>query len=217
MRLLLKIAVLMLLTWLAFQAWQPPQPAPGHHSVRASLPIQEGQKQELWYVVTRRLVWKQAAKTLEKRLRDEGFDPVPLTRKEPVSMHAFDDGRIFKTRQAAEKARKEWQKHRIEANIIKTSIELNKDIYIVGLGRFFLTSYAEQMQERLRRLKKPYRYERREVTIPTYRFTFAPAEKKAARRLWEHIRNMGIADPVMMKATRFKALYGPVSGRKRKS
>ncbi|MDQ7012252.1 MAG: hypothetical protein Q9M29_10545, partial [Mariprofundaceae bacterium] len=143
---MLKIAVLMLLAWLAFQAWQPPQPAPGHHSVRASLPRQEGQKQELWYVVTRRLVWKQAAKALEKRLRDEGFDPVPLTRKEPVSMHAFDDGRIFKTRQAAEKARKEWQKHGIEANIIKTSIELNKDIYIVGLGRFFLTSYAEQMQ-----------------------------------------------------------------------
>ncbi|MFQ5581393.1 MAG: hypothetical protein ACE5F3_02050 [Mariprofundaceae bacterium] len=215
MRLSLQIIILVFLAWLAFQAWQPPESLPEQRAIHAALPKQEIIKEQpiLWYVVTRRLVWEQAAQALKKRLQNEGFKPIPINRKEPVSMHAFDDGRIFKTREAAEKAKKAWQQHKIEANIIQTSIELNKDIFIVGLGRFFLTSYAEQMQERLKRIKKPYRYERREVTIPTYRFTFAPAEKQQTRRLWQQIRDMGIADPVMMKASRFKALYGP----KRKS
>jgi hypothetical protein len=64
------------------------------------------------------------------------------------------------------------------------------------------------MQERLKRIGKPYRYERRTVIIPAYRFVFNPMEKDKATKSWQKLQNLGIAEPVMMRESEFQKLYG---------
>jgi len=221
-------ALLLGLLLLAWFIWQPPAPAPGPEPVIAMLPEPPPQKpeaprrqaepakpvaaspkkQHLWRVVTRRIVWSAAVKTLEKRLKEAGLEPIRLKRREPVIMHAFDDATLFATREAAEKARREWLKKNIEATVIKANIEVGKDIYMVGLGRFYLTEYAEQVQNRLKAIGKPYRYERRTVTIPVYRFSFAPLPKREAEKLWQQLQDMGVATPVLMPEAEFQKAYG---------
>ncbi len=228
-----RAAGMAILLGLAWFVWQPPAPAPGPVPVVASLPeppagdmagmsrpkeaAPENTAQafappparpHLWRVVTRRIVWKAAVRTLEQRLRDAGLQPIKIRRKEPVIMHAFDDASLFATASAAEAARREWQKQHIEATVIKANIEVGKDIYMVGLGRFYLTEYAEQIQNRLKQIGKPYRYERRTVTIPVYRFTFPPRDKRAAESLWQKLQNLGVATPVLMPEKEFRKAYG---------
>jgi hypothetical protein len=196
---------LAILTGLAWVSWTPPPPPPDQSSVHGTLlstPGTQG-KTSLWRVVTRRLVWGQAAKAMRERLQKAGFSPILLQRKEPVEMHAFDDVTLFQDYASAAKAAAAWRKLGFDANVIKTPTA-----YLVGLGRFFITSYAEQMQERLRRAGRPYRYQRRLVDIPTFRFTFPPADHAKANALWQKLQNMGIADPTLMPESRFQQLFG---------
>ena len=200
----LPVAVAMIIAaWLAWQAWQPPVAPPAQLSVKGSLPQKIGAGPEMWRIVTKRMVWKEAIASLRDRLYREGFETQLIVKKEPIELHAFDDPGIFKTQAAAEKVKTVWRKRKIDAEVLKREIT-----YIVGLGRFFLTSYAEQMQERLKRIGKPYRYERRTVIIPAYRFVFNPMEKDKATKSWQKLQNLGIAEPVMMRESEFQKLYG---------
>jgi hypothetical protein len=219
---------LVILAGLAWFVWQPPAPAPIPVAVYAPIPelpvgnpatqpssaaspknvVLQPPKLPQWRVVTRRIVWSAAVKTLEERLKEAELSPIKLKRKEPVIMHAFDDAALFRTAKAAEAARKKWLKAHIEATVIKANIEVNKDIYMVGLGRFFLTEYAEQIQNRLKQIGKPYRYERRTVTIPVYRFTFPARDKRKAEKLWQQLQDLGVATPVLMPEKEFQKAYG---------
>jgi hypothetical protein len=218
---------LIILAGLAWFVWQPPAPAPSPVAVYAPIPelpvsnqptkpaatspnkvVLQAPKLPQWRVVTRRIVWSAAVKALEERLKEAELSPIKLKRKEPVIMHAFDDAALFRTAKAAEAARKKWLKANIEATVIKANIEVNKDIYMVGLGRFFLTEYAEQIQNRLKQIGKPYRYERRTVTIPVYRFTFPARHKREAEKLWQQLQDLGVATPVLMPEKEFQKAYG---------
>ncbi len=189
--------------WLAWQAWHPPTPTTVAPSVKSSIPENRYAGPEMWRIVTKRMVWKKAIASMRDRLYKEGFETRLIVRREPIELHAFDDHRIFKDKESAEIAKIEWRQKKIEAEVLK-----QKSGYTVGLGRFYLTSYAEQMQERLKRIGKPYRYERRTVTIPAYRFVFNPMEKAEATKSWERLQNLGIADPVMMRESEYQKMYG---------
>jgi hypothetical protein len=196
---------LAILTGLAWVSWTPPSPPPDQSSVQGTLlntPSTQGQT-SLWRVVTRRLVWGQAAKAMQERLQQAGFSPILLQRKEPVEMHAFDDASLYPDYPSAAKAAAAWRRLGFDANVIKAPTA-----YIVGLGRFFITSYAEQMQERLQRSGRQYRYQRRMVDIPTFRFTFPPADHDKADQLWQQVQNLGIADPTLMPESRFQQMFG---------
>ena len=200
----LPIAVAMILAaWLAWQAWQPPVSPPAQISVKGTLPQKVDAGPEMWRIVTKRMVWKEAIASLRDRLYKEGFETQLIVKEEPIELHAFDDPGVFKTQAEAEKVKAVWRKRKVEAEVLKREIT-----YIVGLGRFFLTSYAEQMQERLKRVGKPYKYERRTVIIPAYRFVFNPMEKEEATKSWQKLQNLGIAEPVMMRETEFQKVYG---------
>lgn len=210
----LLIIVLLGLAWIA---WQPPQTTRNLHAVKASLPAAPSDtsgkaaatnSRERWRVVTRRIVWSEAVKTLQQRFADAGLQPIKIKTREPVTMHAFDDGRIFKDFKSAAKVKQEWLKHQVDADVIRVSIEVGKDVYMVGLGRFYLTEYAEQMQNRLRQIGKPYRYEQRNVELPVWRFTFPPTDKATAQRLWAKLQDLGVASPTLMPDEKFEELYG---------
>ena len=200
----LPIAVAMILAgWLAWQAWQPPETPPTQVSVKGTLPAKVDAGPEMWRIVTKRMVWKEAIASLRDRLYKEGFETQLIVKEEPIELHAFDDPGVFKTQDAAEKVKKVWRKRKVEAEVLKREIT-----YIVGLGRFFLTSYAEQMEERLKTIGLPYVYERRTVTIPAYRFVFKPMEKVEAEKSWKKLQNLGIAEPAMMKEVEFQRIFG---------
>lgn len=196
---------LAILTGLAWLSWTPPHPPPDQSSVHETLlntPSTQG-KPALWRVVTRRLVWGQAAKAMQQRLQQAGFSPILLQRREPVEMHAFDDATLYQDYPSAAKAAAVWRKSGFDANVINTTTG-----YLVGLGRFFITSYAEQMQQRLQRSGRHYRYQRRMVDIPTFRFTFPPADHAKASQLWQQVQNLGIAEPTLMPESRFEQMFG---------
>lgn len=192
--------------WLAWTAWQPPQPVARSVSVKAAIPDNKYAEAELWRIVTKRMVWKQAIATMRDRLYKEGFETELIVKKEPIELHAFDDPRVFRTLLQAERVKEEWEKKKVDAEVLKREVT-----FIVGLGRFFLTSYAEQMQERLKRIGKPYHYERRTVVIPAYRFVFKPMEKAKAEKAWKKLQNLGIADPVMMRESEYQSTFGKKS------
>ncbi len=214
------------LAWLAWIAWQPPAPPPsaplpapaaiaptqpepaGAASAQESAAPASAHEEKTWRVVTRRIVWPDAAKTLERRLRDAGLSPIVLRRQEDVTMHAFDDATIYRDHAKAKAALREWRKRHMDATLIKVSVEPGKEAWLVGLGRFYLTAYAEQMQARLRRIGKPYRYERRNVRIPVWRFAFAPMPRKQAEALWQRLQDMGVAAPVLMPEDEFRKAWG---------
>jgi len=189
--------------WLAWTAWQPPVSTPLPVTVRGNIPENSYAGPEMWRIVTKRMVWKKAIASMRDRLYKEGFETQLVVKQEPIELHAFDDPRVFKTRAEAEKVKKEWLKKKIEAEVLKREIT-----YIVGLGRFYLTSYAEQMQERLKQIGKPYHYGRRTVVIPAYRFVFKPMEKNKAEKAWKKLQNLGIAEPVMMRESEYQKAYG---------
>ncbi len=217
-----------LLGWLAWLAWQPPTPAPPPLQVRAPIPepVPEpapeqlpneasaaGQQPDrakrpatprLWRVVTHRFVWKQAARELHKQLADAGLPVRVIARKEDVELHAFDDARLFTRRADAVKARQAWKNKGFEASLIRP----DEAHFGVALGRLYLAAYARQLQARLAASGMRYRYERRLVHIPTWRFTFPPTPKPAAEKLWNRLQQMGVADPVLMPERQFQSLYG---------
>ncbi|MES0371064.1 MAG: hypothetical protein ABUK11_02190 [Mariprofundaceae bacterium] len=197
------IACIIAAAWLAWQAWLPPTTVTPSTTVRSSVPENKHAGPELWRIVTKRMVWKKAIASMRDRLYKEGFETQLIVKREPVELHAFDDPYPFKTQAGAERAKEKWRKKKIDAEVIKREVT-----YAVALGRFYLTSYAEQMQERLKRIGKPYRYDKRTVTIPAYRFVFNPMKKDEATKSWERLQNLGIADPVMMRESEYQKVYG---------
>ena len=204
-----------MLLWLAWVAWQPPETVSDLYAVKGNLPTApddtsagSAAPRDLWRVVTRRIVWPEAAKTLKQRFADADLKAIEIKTREPVIMHAFDDGRIFKDLKSATRAKDEWRKQQVDADVIKVSIEVGKEVYMVGLGRFYLAEYAEQMQNQLRRIGKPYRYEQRTVELPVWRFTFPATGKATAEKMWAKLQDLGVASPTIMPEEKFEELYG---------
>ncbi|MDQ6957698.1 MAG: hypothetical protein Q9M24_01150 [Mariprofundaceae bacterium] len=200
---LTSFVLLILLTWLAWTSWQSPEIISGAQKIRAALPEPVETVPTLWRVVTRRMVWKKAAEAMHARLEETGLRVIPIGRKEDVELHAFDDVRTFAKRKEAVRAKRAWEKLGFEASIIKPNARFG-----VALGRLYLTAYAKQLQRRLRKNGMKYRYERRMVNIPTWRFTFPAASHAEAEKLWQRIQSLGVAEPSLMPAARFQPLYG---------
>lgn len=206
-RLLPKIAIAIALAWLAWASWQVPPTSAPPREIRLPLPVANSgdTDQAKWRVVTRKMVWQKAAQSLQQRLQEAGFMVTPITRRETVELHAFDDPRTFTAHEQAAAAEAAWRKKGIEAEIIKYS-----DHYGVALGRFFLPEYAEARRQLLEKSGKRYSYAKRTVEIPVYRFTFPAAKKDTAEKLWKHLQDIGIADPALIREDRFDSLYGPL-------
>jgi len=194
--------LLVLLTWLAWTSWQSPRVIPEAQKIRASIPESVETVPTLWRVVTRRMVWKKAAEAMHARLEETGLPVITIGRKEEVELHAFDDVRIFIKRDEAVRAKKAWEKRGFEASIIKPDARFG-----VALGRLYLAAYAKQLQSRLRKSGMKYRYERRKVNIPTWRFTFPAASHAEAEKLWQRIQSLGVAEPSLMPEKQFQTLY----------
>ena len=211
-----RISLLLLLGTVAMLVWLKPASSPTPATVRISLPAQptvNGIKPEnidaLWRVITRRVVSKAAIYSLTKRLQSMNLEAVTIRNKEDVTMHAFDDVVLYKTRAEAWKASKFWRDHGIAVSVI----EAKKDVHMIGLGRFYQGNYAEGMQKQLSTIGKEFRYQQRSVPIPTWRFTFAPMTKKDAENLWKRLNDSGVMMPIQMPERRFQELYGSsVSG-----
>jgi len=211
------------LTWLS---WQSPLSAPAPSPAQATLPpypvetgdsnspsgdqpktpvqSEPGIQQPLWRVVTRRVISKEGIAALEKRLDAMHLEPLSIQRREDLTMHVFDDAKLFRSSKQAHTAARFWQDHDVETTVIKTS----KGIYLVGLGRFYQVKYAESMQKKLDSTGQKYRYQQRTVPIPVIRFTFPPTDKATAETLWKKLNTTGIIMPVLIPENRFQTLYG---------
>ncbi|GAV19464.1 hypothetical protein MMIC_P0398 [Mariprofundus micogutta] len=211
MKSLARIITFTLLTALAWLAWQAPASAPDPRMIRAAIPDRpvgsQGSeiKTDLWRVVTRRVVSKAAVYSLSRRLQGMKLEPISIEKEEDVTMHAFDDAILFKTRAQAWEASRIWKSHDIESTVIKAD---EAGVFLVGLGRFFQAKYAEAMQQRLEHTGRKYRYQKRIVPIPSWRFTFAPGSKEKADILWEKLHATGVIMPVLMPEPQFQKLYG---------
>ena len=63
------------------------------------------------------------------------------------------------------------------------------------------------MQERLKKIGKPYRYQRRSIPVPTWRFTFAASDKQQAEKTWKQLQSSGISMPVLIPEKHFQETY----------
>jgi len=204
------------LVWLA---WQKPLPAPAPASVQTSLPpgltnnsnadtsspaSETISPQQLWRVITHRVMSKEGITALQKRLRAIGLNPLIIRSMEDMTMHSFDDAVLFKSHRQAQAIAEFWQQHDIETNIIKAA----KGVYLLGLGRLYQVKYAEGMQKKLDQIGRKYRYQKRRVPIPVIRFTFPPDSKQEAEKLWKKLNVTGVMMPVLMSETQFQKTYG---------
>ena len=204
MKNILGFVVVLGLAWLTWNAWFPPATISQQADVKAWLPEPPdlGAKEaEKWRVFTRRMVWKQGVDDFEKRLKEKGMEALVLERKEEVMLHVFDDPRTFDTFAKAAKARKEWTIGSVDI------LKRNDGKFYLGLGRFYLTAYAEKREKVLNKTKKTYSYAQHRKVIPTYRFIFSPLPEKEAEILWKSIQDMGAVDPVMMTENEFNAMF----------
>jgi len=206
------------LAGLAWLAWQSPLPASAPLSVQKNLPAyspdtnrvasikaqETVQTQELWRVITHRVISKEGIAALKKRLLAMRLQPVSIQNMEDAIMHAFDDAVLFKSSKQAHTMARLWQQYGIETNVIKA----DKGIYLLGLGRLYQARYAEDMQKKLDRVGRKYRYQQRIVPIPVRRFTFAPSTRKVAEKLWKKLNVTGVMMPVIMSETQFNKTYG---------
>ncbi|MDX8394868.1 MAG: hypothetical protein R8K22_00465 [Mariprofundaceae bacterium] len=201
-----KIFIMLLIatsTAFAGLAWQPPTSSHTQYIASGNIPKPEVINPGFWRVLTKRLIWKEAVENLQTRLQSVGLNPELIKTREATELHVFDDPRTFKSKKDAEKVKASWLKKDVEAEVLK-----RKSIFTVGLGRFSSTSYAELMQGKLKRLKKPYQYERRTMKIPAFRFIFPAMKHEEAESLWQILQNMGIVDPVIMPEERFIMSFG---------
>jgi len=194
------ILLLCLLAVLVWFLWQKPALAPAQKPVRIAVPEQAGldgeinKKVKLWRVVTRRLVTRTAANSLSHRLKQMGLAPIELSRLEKVTLYAFDDAVLYKTQKEASIAAELWRAKGIDVDIIK----VNDALYMLGLGRLYQRKYAEMLQQELDKTGKLYRYQRRRVAIPTWRFTFPAGKRASAQALWKQLEETGVMMPVLM-------------------
>ncbi|MDX8406003.1 MAG: hypothetical protein R8K50_07620 [Mariprofundus sp.] len=207
----MKYLTIFLLAALAWFFWQQPAVVGVHKVVHMPLPVQAGAEQvtEKWRVVTRRMVTRPAVEALTQRLFALGLAPVTLNSQEEVTLHAFDDAMIYDTRSAADLAAQAWQVKGMEVNII----EVNATTYLIGLGRLYQDENAELLQQDLQKTGMPYRYQRRSVKLPAWRFTFPPLGRVEAQQLWQRLTDTGVAMPVLIPESRFLSMYGDLLNR----
>ena len=156
----------------------------------------------MWRVVSRRMIVPKAADVLGKTLRARGLSPLMIRRRETVELHAFDDPRDFAERKAAARVRDAWKKAGFDAELT-----FSDGHFGVALGRLYMTAYAQELERRLKRSKRVYIYHRKQLEIPTWRFTFAAAPYDEAKRLWRKVQETGVADPVLMREARFRRMF----------
>lgn len=197
------LLLLALLAWAGWMAWQAPAISVGERPVMQSLPDRPGDAVELWRVVTRRMIVPKAADELGDSLRERGLAAIRVQHQEEVELHAFDDPRSFATREDALRVRAAWRKAGFEAELIRPD-----ERFGVALGRLYMAAYAQQLQSRLQASGRPFTYHRRQLFISTWRFTFAPQPYAEAVKLWSKVQAMGVADPVLMRESRFVAMFG---------
>jgi len=212
-----------ILAMLAWHSWQAPvSEQTSSSSIRIALPHQvtkalsatqqaqqtrlnSGKKETpMWRVITRRVITKAARTGLKRRLIHMHLKPITIQRSEKITMHAFDDAELFSSRKQANHAARFWQDHNISTNVIKA----REGVYLLGLGRFYQIAYATEIQQQLIKTGRKFRYQKRTVPIPSWRFTFAPESKKASEKLWRRLNASGVIMPVMMPEDRFQASYG---------
>ena len=199
----------------AWLAWNPPAIQNTSSAVYMAMPDTPAVTTGPWRVMTRRMVSKQAVSGMRARLAEQGFHGAQLIQKrEPVELHAFDDPRIFETQSQASKVKAEWRALGIEADVLHHLSKDDKPVFKVGLGRFYMSEYAEAMQTQLKKSHKPYSYERRTVNIPSYHFVFPPMSKTEAKALWTRLQAMGAADPVIIQQSEFEAVYANKSAKR---
>lgn len=198
----LSLVVLALLAWAGWLLWLPPAITAHSGAVMKHLPERPGEESGLWRVVTRRMIVPKAASEMGDNLRQRGLPAILITHQEQAELHAFDDPRRFEDRGDAVRARNAWKKAGFDAELIRPD-----ERFGVALGRLYMAAYAQQLQHRLESSKRPYTYERRQLDIRTWRFTFAPAPYADASALWSKVHQMGVADPVLMRESRFRAMF----------
>lgn len=201
---LVSLLLLGLLAWSGWLAWQVPAAAPqASPPLLRYLPDRPGEEGSLWRVVTHRIIVPTAAGELGRLMRQRGLPAIRFEHMEQAELHAFDDPRRFADREEAVAVRNDWRKAGFDAELIRLD-----EHFGVALGRMYMVAYAQQLQHRLEGTGRPYTYERRGLDIRTWRFTFAPASYAEVRALWVKVQEMGMADPVLMRESRFRAMFG---------
>jgi len=219
MKTLWRLLLILVLASLAWLAWQKPLPAPAPASVQTSLPptapkhsdsdtasprTGQTQPQQLWRVITHRVMSKEGIAALQRRLLAMHLKPIRIRSTEDTTMHSFDDAVLFKSHRQAQSIAEFWQQHDIETNIIKAA----KGVYLLGLGRLYQVKFAEGMQKKLDKIGRKYRYQERRVPIPVIRFTFPPSDKQEAEKLWAKLNITGVMMPVIIPEKQFDKTYG---------
>jgi hypothetical protein len=199
----ISVLALGLLLWVGWLVWQPPAVTHVSSPPVEALPERPGDAAELWRVVTRRMIVSKSAEAMGKSMLQRSLPALSLVQEEDVELHAFDDPQTFKVRNDAVRVRNAWRKAGFDAELIRPDGRFG-----VALGRLYLEAYAQALQRRLEKSKRPYTYQRRQLHIPTFRFTFAPAPYAEARALWGRVQELGVADPVLMREARYQQMFG---------
>jgi len=207
----LHIILTILLAISAWFFWQTPKPASAYFIFKTALPthlaidksMNNNNSQQLWRIVTRRVISKDGLHALTKRLNEMNLKAIKIERREEVTMHAFDDNELFKNRNLANIAAKYWESHNISTNVIRA----RKGVYLLSLGRFYQSAYATAMQKKLKNLNREHRYQQRIISIPTWRFTFKADSKTNSENLWRRLNRIGTITPVIMSEKSFQAHY----------
>ncbi len=192
---------------LAWQAWNPTPLVHTQEEVRYSIPNIVPEDGGLWRVVTRRMVWKHAVKSMRQHLQGLDYPMREVQKREPIELYAFDDTGIFVSKKAAYQRKTWWQKHGVDADVLETKQASGEVRYRVDLGRYYMRAYAQEAERTMQASGRAYRYQKRQVVIPTYRFAFPAMPKSEAEILWKRLQNLGIADPVMLRQEKFHELY----------
>jgi len=216
MRSVVVFLALLGMAWLAWMAWQPPLAATAvlsdspniptavkPQTAALTLPERPGEAAGLWRVVSRRMIVPKAAAAMKATLIGRGLTAIAVRRQEQVELHAFDDPRDFATREEAVHVREQWKKAGFDAALIKSDGR-----YGVALARLYMSAYAQKLQRRLQNSKRRFIYARRQPTITTWRFTFPASAYAEAKALWLTVQETGVADPVLMRESRFQSIFG---------
>ncbi len=192
---------------LAWWAWHPPAP-PDVSVVRVPIPPGARQAPAHWRVVTHRFVWKKGAEAMRARLQALGFAPIVIVREEIVEVHAFDDPRLFASEKEARKAAAAWRKKGVDAVAVEVRAPQGKRAYRVALGRFYLDAYAREQAKRLAATGLAYRYERRAMRLPTWRFATQPLARAEAEAVFRALAAAGLGEPRLLREDEFQRLFG---------
>jgi len=208
---LLKTGVILVLAGLSWFFWQKPAVMPVADAVHIRLPeINKPvlEEQGGWHVLSRRMVTRMAVDALQERMLSMGLEPVLLHGREEVTLHAFDDAKQFHSRAEAEQAERQWQEKGVDVALIP----VRDTLFMLGLGRLYQDKYAEDLQQQLDATGLPYRYQRRSVSIPTWRFSFPAQDRDKAEQLWRQLEDTGVVMPVLMRENRFQQLFSGMTG-----